>query len=145
RGNSVALFLPLPGAYPVGHPFVEVSRTDDSLYATEPKPLSYFVAHAGEGEGNPLRLELLDGVQQRVAAGGVDEGYGIGVQQDVLCRRANCRQCGLQPLVEVAGTREEQVAADAPNQQTGEGDRFGVAPDVAIGLGPRQLTEHRAL
>jgi hypothetical protein len=45
----------------------------------------------------------------------------------------------------VADTREEQFAANAPNQQTGESNRFAVAPDIPIRLLARQLAEHRTL
>jgi len=48
-------------------------------------------------------------------------------------------------LVEMTDARKKQVTADAPNQQPGEGDCLGMAQDVAIGLGPRQLAEHRPL
>ena len=51
-GTGIQPFLPLPGAHPVGHAFVEVERADDSLYTSTPHALSYFVAHAGEGEGD---------------------------------------------------------------------------------------------
>src|ERR1700752_3707521 len=45
----------------------------------------------------------------------------------------------------MAHARKEHVAADAPNQQTREGNRLRMAPDVAIGLLTRQLAEYRAL
>jgi hypothetical protein len=54
REPCIDLFLPLPGAHPVGYAFVEVSQADDSLHASKPHALSYFVAHAGEGEGDAL-------------------------------------------------------------------------------------------
>ena len=44
----------------------------------------------------------------------------------------------------MADAGKEQVAAGAPDQQPGEGDRLGVPFDVAIGLLARQLAEHRA-
>src|SRR5271166_4353031 len=56
-------FLLLPGAHAVGHAFVEVGRPDDRLYARKPQPLSDFVAHASEGEGDALALQLFDRVQ----------------------------------------------------------------------------------
>jgi CorA-like Mg2+ transporter protein len=59
-GRSVALFLLLPGAHAVGNAFVEIGRPDDRLYAREPHPLSYFVAHTGEGEDNASALQLFD-------------------------------------------------------------------------------------
>ena len=121
-GTASRLSLLLPGAHAVGHTFVEVSRTDDSLYAPEPHPLSYLVAHAGEGEGDTLALQLLDGAQQRVAGAGVDEVHRICVQKHMLRRRTGRGQRSLQPLVEMTDTREEQVAAGAPDQQPGEGD-----------------------
>jgi hypothetical protein len=48
--------LLLPGAHAVGHTFVEVGWADSSLYAADPHPLAYFVAHTGEGEADPLAL-----------------------------------------------------------------------------------------
>jgi hypothetical protein len=45
----------------------------------------------------------------------------------------------------VTDTGKEQIAADAPNQQPGESECLGMAPDVTIGLGPRQLAKHRTL
>ena len=75
RGQAINPFLSLPGAHAVRHPFVEVSRTDHGLHATEPHSLSHLVAHAGKGEGDAPALQLLDGAQQCVAAGGVSEVY----------------------------------------------------------------------
>src|SRR5271165_1559247 len=63
RGQSIEPFLLLPGAHAVGHAFVEVGRPDDRLYARKPQPLSDFVAHASEGEGDALALQLFDRVQ----------------------------------------------------------------------------------
>ncbi len=67
-GHRVGAFLLLPGEYTVGHTFVEIGRAYGSLYPPEPHPLPYFVAHTGQGEGDTLALQLLDKVQQRVAA-----------------------------------------------------------------------------
>ena len=51
----------------------------------------------------------------------------------------------VQLCAKVTNTGKEQVAASAPNQQPGEGQRLGVPPDVAICFRARQLAEHRAL
>ena len=134
----------LPSVDAVCYAFVKAGRTHDRLDAGEPKPISYLVAHAGEGNGDALALQLLDGVQQRVAGTGVDEVDRVCIEKNVLCRRAVGRHRSLQPGVEVADTRKEEFAADAPNQQTREGDRLRVAPDVSVGLLARQLAEHRA-
>ena len=45
---------------------------------------SYLIAHAGERDGYVLALQLLDGVQHRVAAGGVDEVNRAYVHKHVL-------------------------------------------------------------
>ncbi len=109
-------FLLLPGAHAVGHAFVEVGRTNGSLYAPEPHPLPYFVAHAGEGEGDALALQLLDGVQQRVAGSNVDEVHRLRVKKHMLRRRVARGQCRLQLLVVLTDARKKEVAARAPNQ-----------------------------
>src|SRR5215469_14398101 len=80
--------LPLPGAHAVGHTFVEVGRSDDSLDAPNPHPLSYFVAHPGEGEGDASALQLLDEIQQCVTGAGVDEVHRVCVEENMLCRWA---------------------------------------------------------
>src|SRR5215472_8046295 len=72
-------FLPLPSAHAVRHTFVEVGWAHGSLYPAEPHPVPHRVAHTGEGEGDALALELLDGVRQRVAGGGVNEVHRIPV------------------------------------------------------------------
>src|SRR5262249_23011999 len=114
RRQASKVFLPLTGAHAVGHAFVEVGRAHRSLYASQLKARSYFAAHAVKGEGDPLPLQLLYGVQHRVAASGIDEVDRIRIQKDLLCRWLNRRERCLQTLAEVADTREEQVAADAP-------------------------------
>src|SRR5215831_3327653 len=135
RGQAIDLFLPSPGAHAVGHTLIGVSRADGGLYACEPKPLSDLVAHPGKGEGDAPALQLLDRAQQDVAAGGVCEVQRIGIHKDMIRRWPARRERGLQSVVEVADTREEQVATDPPNQQARERDRLGMATDVAIGLG----------
>src|SRR5215472_11278620 len=135
----------LPGPHAVGHAFVEVGRAHHSLDAPAPKPLAHFVADPGEGEGDSLALKLFDGAQRRVAAAGVDEVNGIGVHKHMFRGWGARSQRGLQPVVKVTDTCEKHVTADAPNQQTGENDRVGMAPDVAISLVSRQLTEHGTL
>src|SRR5882672_6880662 len=107
-------FLLLPREQAVGHAFVEVARTDGRLYAPEPHPLPHFVAYAGEGEGDTLALQLLDGVQQRVAGGNVDEVHRLCVQKHMLRRRMARGQCRLQLLDKVTDARKEQVATRAP-------------------------------
>ncbi len=54
-------------------------------------------------------------------------------------------QRGLQPRAEMADAGEEQIAADPPDQQAGEGDRLRMVAGIAVGLGSRQLAQHRAL
>jgi len=63
RGHGTDPFLLLPGAHPVSHTLVKVGRAHYSLYACESKSISYFVAHASEGEGDALALQLFDKVQ----------------------------------------------------------------------------------
>src|SRR5690242_9329742 len=92
---SVVLLSLSPCAHPVGHTLVKVGRTHNSFYTSEPHPVSYFVAHSGEGDSQALALQLLDGVQQRVAGGGVYKIHRIRIHKHMLGRRAGSRQRSL--------------------------------------------------
>src|SRR5439155_9758732 len=59
----LSLLCLLPGAHAVGHTLVEVERAHGSLYACQPHPLAYFVAHTGEGECDTLALQFFYRVQ----------------------------------------------------------------------------------
>src|SRR5262249_59699538 len=78
---SASPFLPLPGAHAVGHPFVEIGGAHTNLYVCKPKSLPDFVAHAGKGDGDAPPLQLFDGAQQGVAAGGIDKVYASAVRK----------------------------------------------------------------
>src|SRR2546427_1181827 len=127
--------MALPGAHAIGHTVVEARRAHDSLYASEPHSLSHRVAHTGEGDGYTSALRLLDGVQQRVAGGGVDEVHRICVQKDVIRGRAARSQRRSQTVAEVTDAREEHIPARAQYPQPGKSERLGVVADVALGLG----------
>src|SRR5262245_19570970 len=62
----------------------------------------------------------------------------------MLRRRTARGQSSRQLIAEVTDTGKKQVAAGAPDQKPGEGERFGVSFDVAIGLRARQLAEYLA-
>ena len=129
----------------VGHALVEVDRPHDSLYAPTPHLLAYFVAYAGEGEGDSLALQFSDEIQQRVAGAGVDSVHRFRVQKHVFYWRVARRHCSFQLIVQTTDAGKEQVSARSPNHQSREGECLGVEPDVAIGLFARQLTQYRAL
>src|SRR6185436_3981050 len=73
--GTVRTLLPRPGAHAIGHAFIEIRRTDRSLYASEPHALSHLVADAGKGHGDALAMQHLDEGQQLVTGGGVDKVY----------------------------------------------------------------------
>src|SRR6516165_5812076 len=116
----------LRGAHAVGHTFVEVGRAHDGFQARKSHALPDMVAHTGECQGDPLALHLLDDVQQRVAGAYVDVVHRLCVHKHVLRRRVGRGQRSLQPVSQVTDTGEEQIAAGAPYQKSGEGDSFGV-------------------
>src|SRR5262245_19119071 len=145
RGSPLGGSMLLPGAHAIGHTVVEVGRAHDGLYAPEPQALPDVVAHTREGEGDALALQLLDEVQQCVAGAYVDEVHGLCVHKHALRRRAARGQRSLQPVAQVTDAGKPQVAAGAPDQKPGKGERFGVPFDVAIGLRARHLTEHGAV
>src|SRR6516225_5333422 len=104
-----------------------------------------FVPYAGESDRDSLALQLFDEAHQRVAGTGIDKVRRICVYKNVLRWRAARGQRSPQPIVEATDTCKEKVTAAAPNQQSGERERLRMSPDVAIGLRPRQLSEHCAV
>ena len=84
-------FLLLPGAYAIGHPFVEVGRAHEGFEARSPHALPDVVAHTGDREGDALALQLLDEVQQGVAGAYVNLVHCLCVHKHVLRRRVSRR------------------------------------------------------
>ena len=80
RGCANAASLQLPGAHAIRHALVEVARAHGSFDTPEPHSLSHLIAHASEGNRDALALQLLDGVQQRVEGGGVDQVHRSGIE-----------------------------------------------------------------
>src|SRR5690242_21155147 len=77
--GTVRTLLPRPGAYTIGHAFIETRRTDRSLYASEPHALSHFIADAGKGHGDALGMQHLDEGQQLLAGTGIDKVYRASI------------------------------------------------------------------
>src|SRR5262249_17288914 len=107
----------LRSAHAVGYTLVEVGRAHDGFQARMSHALPDVVAHTGEREGDPLAVQLLDDVQQRVAGAYVNVVHCLCVHKHVLCRRVARGQRSLQPVPQVTDAGEEQIAAGAPYQK----------------------------
>src|SRR6516225_8321052 len=128
----------LPGAHAIRQALIEIVGAYQRLYPGETHPLPDFVACVGESERDCAGLQTRDEAQQPVAGGGVDKVHRACVYEHVLRWWMARGQRGPQPDLEADDTREEEVAAATPNQQSRESQCLGMQLDIAVGLLPRQ-------
>lgn len=134
--------LLLPGTHPIRRLFEEVGYAYRCLYSGSPHIVADGVAHMDKGNSNTGLLQLLDETKQFISCAEVDEVDGSTIQEHALYMGPRGKRC-LQDRAHMADTREEQVAAYPPDQQSGKRGGLRVTLDVAISFNAWQLTKLR--